>query len=69
MQFDHWWIGSCNNLGINVGHAWLEPKLRCPSDVTKTGEAPSWREGGSDIYLSGSVHTAAGAGNQLSEWK
>jgi hypothetical protein len=64
MEFDHWWIGPCNSVGINQGDAWLEPRLRCPSDVTETGERPPWREGGTDIYLSGGVHNVAGAGNQ-----
>ena len=43
-EYRHWWIGNCNSISENQGHAWLVPDRKCP-DQGKRGE---WRRGGSD---------------------
>ena len=46
---NHWWIGSCSNLGINGGMAYLLSDYQCPTD----GKKGDWRQGGTDAILNG----------------
>ena len=46
--YRHWWIGSCNSVRNNVGHAWLQPsEAQCPYD----GGQGQWRRAGTDAIL------------------
>jgi hypothetical protein len=46
-QYRHWWIGPCENVGLNEGYAFAEEDFDCP-DVKQT-----WRRGGSNEILHG----------------
>ncbi len=43
-QYRHWWVGPCENVGLNDGYAYAESDVECPSGSL-------WRRGGSDEYL------------------
>jgi hypothetical protein len=46
-QYRHWWIGPCENVGLNVGYAYGEEDFVCPYSVK------TWRRGGSNEILHG----------------
>ena len=46
----HWWIGKCDDIGQNRGHAYLNPYKSCPNEGKSSGD---WRRGGSDIGTQG----------------
>jgi len=49
--FDHWWTGSCNNLGENTGGPWLENRTMCPYGPAFDANNQVWRRAGSDEIL------------------
>ena len=53
-QYRHWWIGPCEYVGTNSGHAYIGPDMRCPllSEGIQWTEI-DWRRGGSDEPLEG----------------
>jgi hypothetical protein len=44
-QYRHWWIGPCENVGMNTGYAYVKEDSDCPSYEN------TWRRGGSDEFL------------------
>jgi hypothetical protein len=50
-QYRHWWVGPCENVGLNSGYAYAKEDVDCPSDEQ------TWRRGGSDEFLNG-VHVS-----------
>jgi hypothetical protein len=46
-QFRHWWVGSCENVGLNTGYAYAKEDSICPSHEL------TWRRGGSNEFLNG----------------
>ena len=48
-QWRHWWLGDCDNIGQNLGYAYLGPDKSCPNE----GKSGDWRRGGSDIGTQG----------------
>jgi hypothetical protein len=48
-QYRHWWVGLCENVGLNTGYAFAKEDVDCPS------YEQTWRRGGSDEFLNG-VH-------------
>jgi hypothetical protein len=46
-QYRHWWIGPCENVGLNDGYAYGEEDFDCPHSVQ------TWRRGGSNEILHG----------------
>jgi hypothetical protein len=43
-QYRHWWVGPCENVGLNAGYAYAENDIECPFGSL-------WRRGGSDEIL------------------
>ena len=46
-KYGHWWLGECQNRGLNVGSLYLGPFKTCPQD----GLEGQWREAGTDRVL------------------
>jgi hypothetical protein len=56
-QYRHWWVGPCENVGLNDGYAYLEGDNECPAS-----HKHAWRRGGSDeIILDAMVYWFAAA--------
>ena len=49
--YRHWWIGRCNSLGENQGHAYLVPDTLCPHQ----GKPGEWHRGGIDTPLESGI--------------
>jgi hypothetical protein len=45
LQYRHWWIGPCENVGMNTGYAYVKKDSDCPS------YEHIWMRGGSDEFL------------------
>jgi hypothetical protein len=45
-QSRHWWVGPCENVGLNDGYAYGEGDSHCPSSHELV-----WRRGGSDEII------------------
>jgi len=61
-QYRHWWVGPCDNIGLNAGFAYIREDISCPAqcqtepdsdgDYYCSSDAPiTWRRGGSDEQL------------------
>jgi hypothetical protein len=63
-QYRHWWVGSCDNIGINAGYAYAEEDVDCPVS------AKVWRIGGSDECIQNVelfLNAKAGTGGEKSK--
>ena len=50
-EYRHWWLGNCDNIGQNTGHAYLQPDKNCPNE----GKSGDWKKSGSDETINGYV--------------
>ncbi len=48
-QYRHWWVGPCENVGLNAGYAYAEEDFSCPR-----GDQV-WRRGGSNEIIHNAI--------------
>ena len=58
----HWWIGKCEDIGENVGYAYIDEDLSCPTYCIRevieetsscTEKLPTWKSGDSNEIING----------------
>jgi hypothetical protein len=44
-QYRHWWVGPCENVGLNTGYAYAKEDSACPT------HEQTWRRSGSNEFI------------------